>query len=158
MHKTHQCTSGRAFWNPPSGEPQPFLPETSLRGRVIIIKQLLMPIFVYPAFIYVCPSSVVSEIQNTIDSFLWKGKSPKVPRHILELPIEMGGLNLPNVARTFSAIRLTWTRELFKGDAFGDWDILSRTILSTFKDHPYLNSNIFKTSLYGPRISVSNLP
>jgi len=129
----------------------------SLKGKVIIIKQLLLPIFIYPSFILVSPKSVSKRLQAVFDTFFWAGKHPKIARHILELPVKLGGLSYPNVERMFSAIRLSWTRELFKSDTDGPWKILAETILSTYKSRLYAR-NIFKVNLDKGQVTRSNLP
>ena len=97
--------------------------DLSLKGRVVVIKQLLLPLFVYPSFILVCPSNITKRIQTSFDTFLWHGKSPKVPKHIIELPVALGGIAYPNVERAFQSIRLSWTRELFASDTDGNWKV-----------------------------------
>jgi len=132
--------------------------DLSLKGRVVVIKQLLLPLFVYPSFVLVCPSHIIRRLQQTLDSFLWNGKSPKVPKHILELPVSKGGLAYPNVERMFQSIRLSWTKELFASETDGSWKVLAKNILSSYNDQPSLSENIFKLSLFKSRISASTLP
>jgi len=124
---------------------------------VVVIKQLLLPLFVYPSFAVVCSSHIVRRLQQTLDSFLWNGKSPKVPKHILELPVSEGGLAYPNVERMFQSIRLSWTKELFASETDGSWKVLAKNILSSYNDQPSLSENIFKLSLFKSRISASTL-
>jgi len=132
--------------------------DLSLKGRVVVIKQLLLPLFVYPSFVLVCPTSIVQRLQRTLDSFLWNSKSPKVPKHILELPVTKGGLAYPNVKRMFQSIRLSWTKELFASETDGSWKVLAKHILSSYSDEPSLSENIFKLSLFKSRITASTLP
>ena len=106
----------------------------------------------------VCPPHIVKRLQQTLDTFLWNSKTPKIPKHIIELPVPMGGLSYPNVERMFQAIRLSWTRDLFSRDTEGDWKTISRHILSSFADRPGLSENIFKLSLHKHRVSASSLP
>ena len=57
------------------------------------------------------PRSGLKTLQKLFDTFIWNNKRPKVPHHILELPIADGGIVCPNVKLFFKAIRLTWTKE-----------------------------------------------
>ena len=64
----------------------------SLKGKIIVIKQLLLPVFVYPSFILVSPPHISKHLQVIFDSFVWRWKAVKIARHILELPVSIGGL------------------------------------------------------------------
>ena len=132
--------------------------DLSLKGRVIVIKQLLMPLFVYPSFVTVCPQPVTKRIQSTFDAFLWRNGAHKIPKSILELPVNMGGIAYPNVERIFQSIRLSWTRELFSEDVGAPWKETACMILSTFKDYRGLSRDIFKLALFKNRITSCGLP
>ena len=132
--------------------------DLSLKGRVIVIKQLLMPLFVYPSFVTVCPQPVTKRIQSTFDTFLWRNGAHKIPKCILELPVDMGGISYPNLERIFQSIRLSWTRELFSEDVKTPWKEAASIILSTFKDYRGLSRDIFKLPLFKNRITSSGLP
>ena len=132
--------------------------DLSLKGRVIVIKQLLMPLFVYPSFVTVCPQPVTKRIQSTFDAFLWRDGAHKIPKCILELPVNMGGIAYPNVERVFQSIRLSWTRELFSEDVKSPWKETASIILSMFKDYRGLSRDIFKLALFKNRITSSGLP
>ena len=132
--------------------------DLSLKGRVIVIKQLLMPLFIYPSFVVVCPQNIAKRIQSTFDSFLWRGGAHKVPKCILELPVRMGGISYPNVERIFKSIRLSWTREMFSGENNSPWHEIASIVLSTFDDYRRLSKDIFKLPLHKNRIEVSHLP
>ena len=130
----------------------------SFKGKVVVIKQLVMPLFLYPSFILVCPQFVISRIQSACDNFLWDGKLPKVPRHILELPVPMGGIGYPNFDRMFKAIRLSWTKDLFSSDTDGPWKMAAEFILSKYDFNPGLSVDIFKLPLNPGVIERSSLP
>ena len=132
--------------------------DLSLKGRVIVIKQLLMPLFIYPSFVVVCPQDIVKRIQSTFDSFLWRDGAHKVPKCILELPVRMGGISYPNVERIFKSIRLSWTREIFSGENNSPWHETASIVLSTYDDYRRLSKDIFKLPLHKNRITVSHLP
>lgn len=132
--------------------------DLSLKGRVVVIKQLLMPLFIYPSFVIVCPQTVTKRIQTIFDSFLWRNGAHKIPKCILELPVRMGGISYPNVERVFQSVRLSWTRELFSEETEAPWKETATMILSHFKDYRGLSEDIFKLPLHKNRIPSSGLP
>ena len=82
----------------------------------------------------------------------------KIPKCILELPVNMGGIAYPNVERIFQSIRLSWTRELFSEDVGCPWKETACMILSLFKDYRGLSRDIFKLALFKNRITSCGLP
>ena len=128
------------------------------KGRILVIKQLLIPVFLYPSTTILCPKNVIYELQKICNNFFWGDKSPRIPYHILELPVNLGGLRYPCIDRFFEAIRLTWTRDLFSTEADGTWKVMAEKILSMYNDRPFLGKNIFRLPLFECRISNSSLP
>ena len=130
----------------------------TLKGKIVVIKQLLIPLLVYPSFILVCPQHIIKRLQKMCDSFLWDYRIPKVPRDTIELPVSLGGLNYPCLESFFRAIRLSWTGDMFNSDTDGPWKIIAQNILSRYDRLPYLACDIFKVSLNSANINKSSLP
>ena len=69
----------------------------SLKQKIIIINNLLLPPISYLTNIINTPSIVINEIKKLILEFLWGGGSPKIKHDLLIQNIEDGGLKLINL-------------------------------------------------------------
>lgn len=70
----------------------------SLMGRVNLVKMVVLPKFLYlfsqiPVLI---KKSFFRSLDQSISSFLWGNKKPRIGRSVLQLPKALGGLALPN--------------------------------------------------------------
>lgn len=70
----------------------------SLVGRIQSIKMTILPKFSYlfqciPLFL---PKSFFKSLNQTISTFIWRGKQPRIKSHILQRSRGDGGLALPN--------------------------------------------------------------
>ena len=63
----------------------------SLKGRRIIINQVLLSKLWYIGQIYTIPKYVKKQIEKRIYDFLWEEKKIRPPRHLIQLPIWKGG-------------------------------------------------------------------
>ena len=63
----------------------------SLKGRVTILKSLVIPKFLYPMSVLPVPKNVVDVIDNMIINFVWNKRKPKIKRDVIIQSIEMGG-------------------------------------------------------------------
>ena len=62
-------------------------------GKVTVIKSLALSKLSHIALVIPTPSkTMIKRIEKIFYNFLWNGKSDKVNRNDLKLPIEMGGL------------------------------------------------------------------
>lgn len=88
----------------------------NLLGRINILKMIYLPKFTYlfrncPVWL---PLSFFREIDSSIDSFLWRGASPRLARQTLQLPVCRGGLALPNFLLYYWAAMLVTVRWWFQ--------------------------------------------
>ena len=69
----------------------------SLIGKVTVINTLIYPIFFFVAPIFPIPESFIKDLNKVIFPFIWGENKPDlVPRKVLILPKEEGGLGLDN--------------------------------------------------------------
>ena len=111
----------------------------TISGKVLLINSLMSSIFIYR--MYVLPplsKPQLERIQKIIKSFLWKGKKPKIPTCILELPKEEGGLNLCNFGTRYDAIQASWVQKAISDNKY-------EYIYSTLA--PILNKTIWQCNL-----------
>ena len=77
----------------------------TLAGRIISVKMTILPRFLYlfqslPVFL---PKSFFRSINQTISSFIWENKTPRVNKHILQRSRDVGGLGLPSFTHYYWA-------------------------------------------------------
>ena len=83
----------------------------TLMGKVIIVNSLMGSLFVYNMSVMpMFTSSQIEYIYKIIDNFIWKGRRPKIPRKILQLPKNKGGLGLIDIKRKHTAHVLAWIK------------------------------------------------
>lgn len=84
----------------------------SLKGRVVVLNTLVLPIFYYPSTMLATPPKAFKEIDRVISSFLWRGRKPKISRKCLEKPTREGGVGLHNVRSRIKASKMSWLKRL----------------------------------------------
>ena len=61
---------------------------------------------------------MIKRIENIFYSFIWGNGSEKVRREDSKLPVNMGGLGMPDVSRFWTAFKFSWFRRLLSTKAF----------------------------------------
>ena len=83
----------------------------SLKGKSIVVTQLAMAKLSYLGHISTCPGTLhpnrnrpfpyslnyLKQLQNAIFDFIWDGKHTRIHPDILALPVNLGGLNVPDI-------------------------------------------------------------
>ena len=128
----------------------------SLKSKIAVIKTLLIPLIIYANTVYPMNENITSEIQKLFSEFLWSGKCPKIPTRILQLPIKLGGLGLPNILYFQKAIILTWVKEIFTSSSI-HWKQFFFYFTNFYKNL-FLYHNIFKITLSTKSINNARLP
>ena len=83
-------------------------------GKVVLINSLMCSTLIYKMSVLPTMSNAqVTELEKTINSFLWKGRN-KIPLNILQNSKINGGLNLTNVRARQKALRIQWINILEK--------------------------------------------
>lgn len=71
----------------------------SWTGRISLIKMNILPRLLYPLQMLPLwiPKRVISDLEKAFSRFIWHNKKPRIKIKTLELPVEWGGLDLPNL-------------------------------------------------------------
>ena len=69
----------------------------SLKGRVLIIKSLVLSKIWYYATICPPPPNITNSLQSTINNFIWNNSKIHPRFEIATLPVKQGGISLPNI-------------------------------------------------------------
>ena len=86
-------------------------------GKVTIIKSLALSKLSH--LVLVCPhddGENLSILDKMIFNFLWNGKPDRMKRCHVTLPLNKGGLNLPDLKAFWSSLKLSWSRRLMSPD------------------------------------------
>ena len=130
----------------------------SLMGRVNVIKMNVLPRLVYlfqsiPADL---PDSFFSKCNNMVGKFIWCNKVARIKRSTLYLPIERGGLGLPDMQLYYWAAQFRPIFYWFGGTESPSWTQIESHILDRedLSHIPYCfnNKNIKKYTEYNPII------
>ena len=78
----------------------------SLRGKKLIINQLLLSKLWYIGRIYTVPKYIKREIEKRIYDFLWEGKKICPPRRLVQLPIGRGGLGILDIDTQLNSLKI----------------------------------------------------
>ena len=82
-------------------------------GRITIIKSMALSKLSHVAM--VCPlqdTNTLQDLKKMAFKFLWKNKPDRIKRCEAELPIERGGLNMPDIETFWKSLKMTWSRRL----------------------------------------------
>ena len=113
-------------------------------GRVTIIKSMALSKLSHVAL--VCPHMEADhslKLRNLIFGFLWKNKPDRIKRSYAMLPIDKGGLNLPDLEKFWASLKMSWARRLMKPDCL--WQkILSLNLI-------YIDHNLEEIWFGGPK-------
>ena len=84
-----------------------------LRGKKIIVNQILLAKLWYIGQIYTIPKYIKKEIETTYD-FLWneKKKKKQPPRHLAQLSITSGGIGILEIDTLVNSLKINWTQML----------------------------------------------
>ena len=86
----------------------------TLWGKVLVINTLVIPLFIYVLQVMEGPDlNIVNRFEKQIESFLWKGKRPKIPTSILHQTSENGGVKLVDLCIKNRALKIAW---LYRSD------------------------------------------
>ena len=89
----------------------------TISGRISVFKSLVSSMLTHILLSLPNPSLELSEeYEKMLTGFLWGGKPAKFRREILEYPYDLGGLQLHNLQRFSSSLKITWLRRIIATD------------------------------------------
>ena len=147
-----------AVWTPILGRVDKLLNVTwkdrhmSLRGKLVVIKHLALPIIMFTApFIYM-PKDIAKKLDTILRKFIYSGKRNKVAFSTLQLPLEHGGLDVPNIRDLTDAARIRWVKKLVDDQTPVIWRTLATHMLN-ISCKVTMGTNIFRH----PEIKVAHV-
>ena len=90
----------------------------TISGRISVFKSLVSSMLTHILLSLPNPSlELLDEYEKILSCFLWGGKPAKFRKEILEYPYDMGGLQLHNLQRFSSSLKITWLRRIISTDS-----------------------------------------
>ena len=85
----------------------------SILGKILIVNTLIMSLFVHKMMVLPnLPSSIKTELNKIICSFIWGRAKPKIQTEVLELCRKEGGLGLCNITNKERSLKISWIKIL----------------------------------------------
>ena len=85
----------------------------TLMGKVMIVNSLIGSLFVYKMqVIHEIDDTLFQKIENSMSSFVWDNKRPKIPLSTLMLPKHEGGLGLVNLCAKHKSLLMKWVQNV----------------------------------------------
>ena len=88
----------------------------TLKGKIIILKSLIMSKVLYTSQVLSCPKEIVKELDTLFFDFLWGGKPAKVKRSNMLGEIQGGGLNMLDVHTKIASLGINWLCKYLNDD------------------------------------------
>ena len=90
---------------------------TSLGGRIIILKSLVASKFVYRFSLAPSPTrQVLKYYDHLFYDYVWDGNRHKLAKSIMEQPVSKGGFNMHNMYYQEQSLKLIWLERLIVSD------------------------------------------
>ena len=84
----------------------------SLKGKILIVKSLLLPKINYVMSNIYCPQHILQQINKIIVHFIWNNKSPKVKQSAIVGNYASGGLKMPDIYTVNTVAKIKWIKIL----------------------------------------------
>ena len=102
--------------------------DLSLKGKVTILKSLILPQILYVSSNLPVPEWFVNEAEHLMFRFLWDGKPDKIKRSVVINKIEDGGLKMPDIECMIKAQKIMWATRL-ADNSTGSWKVYPASLL-----------------------------
>ncbi len=89
----------------------------SIKGKVTLLRSIVMPHLLYVASVIPIPSDFIKEVDQLFFDFVWPNGKHHVKKNVLIQQIQDGGLNMPDVYSMLKALRLTWVKRLLNNES-----------------------------------------
>ena len=84
----------------------------SLKGKVTIIKSLILPQVSFLFSVLFTPDQILNEINKILFSFLWGNKTAKIKKDTIIGNISDGGLKMPDIISVHKTAKISWIKRL----------------------------------------------
>ena len=84
----------------------------SLKGRIIVIKSLVLPKITFLLSSIYVPNDILDKIHKILFDFLWRYKTPKIKKETITGLIEDGGLKMVDIHKINIAAKCCWKTRL----------------------------------------------
>lgn len=84
----------------------------SIKGKITLLRSLIMPHILYIASIIPIPDDFIKEIDKMFFDFVWPNGKHHVKKKVIIQKVRDGGLQMPDLFSLVKAIRLTWVKRL----------------------------------------------
>ena len=87
--------------------------DLSLRGKVLIIKALVLSKFHFLASLITRPQDIITQVNSIIYNFIWNGKTDKVKRkrNLFEQDFKHGGYKMISLNDIIAAVSVMWVQK-----------------------------------------------
>ena len=96
----------------------------TLKGKVTIIKSLIMPHIIHIASFLFLSNNFINKIDKMLFNFLWSGKKPMISKATVIQNTGKGGINMISITEMIKAIKIMWIKRL-NNHIDAKWKILS---------------------------------
>lgn len=114
----------------------------SLKGRVTILKSLVLPKLLYPMSVLPTPSYIIELVDNMILDFIWDKRKHKINKNVIVQEIQDGGLKVPKFSTMVESNRISWIKRYIQSS--GKWKSIIQEIVKPFKMEHLIECNLSK--------------
>ena len=93
----------------------------SLKGKITIIRSLILPQIQFLFSMVLVPETLLKEIDTILFSYIWNNKPAKIKRSTLIAPVKEGGLGMVDVHVVHVAAKCSWLKRLLVGNQDLKW-------------------------------------
>jgi len=86
--------------------------DLSLKGKVIVLKSILIPTVLFQCTNLYVPQWFVSQVNNLLFKFVWNNKPAKIKSETLIGDIDNGGIRMPYFPSVVQSLKVIWIQRL----------------------------------------------
>jgi len=122
--------------------------DLSLKGKVTVLKSLIVSMLIYPFSNIQTPEWVINECNTLFFKFLWNGKPDKVKRNIIIQQIQDGGLKMVDIESTLKSCKVNWVKR-YMDDNNEKWKWIPEAIFGSLDIAYFLTCRFIQEDLPG---------
>ena len=93
----------------------------SLKGKVTILKALMVPKTIYLANMLFVPRWFIRDVDKLFFDFLWDSKPSKIKKSTIIGDLREGGLKMPHIESIIQSLKLSWVKRLLVNEQNLKW-------------------------------------